>query len=144
MSRIYVAGPMTGKAQYNAPAFHAAQEHLTALGHSVVTPFDTNSRVWQRTKGRVFDPAVDKCEYGDPTLNLMVAEDMIEVCNADAVAVLPGFEQSKGTTAELVVATLLGKRILDAETGLDISIGVHVRVNRYTPPTAEGQLAFPL
>lgn len=129
---------MTGIEAYNAPAFRDAASFLRSKGHDVVTPHETNSRVWMEKKGRVFDPLHDKCDYGDPMLNLMVAEDMKEVCTADAIALLPGWERSKGTTAELHVATLLSKRVLDAVTGLDIAVQIAVKGQRYTPPVAAG------
>jgi hypothetical protein len=137
--RIYIAGPMTGYKAYNAPAFAEAAEFLRERGHDVVTPHERNAFVWMQKKGRVFDPLYDKCDYGDPMLNHMVADDLNEVCNADAVALLPGWENSRGTLLEVHGATLLGKRILDAETGLDIAVQVRVQGARYTPPRVTGE-----
>lgn len=136
--RIYVAGPMTGIVAYNAPAFSDAATFLRAKGHDVVTPHERNAIVWMEKKGRVFNPEMDKCDYGDPMLNFMVADDLTQVCTADAVALLPGWEQSKGSLVEVHVALLLGKRVIDATTGKDIAIQFVCHGKRWTPPLASG------
>ena len=38
--RIYIAGPMTGHAEHNFPAFHAAAKRLHEAGWEVVNPAD--------------------------------------------------------------------------------------------------------
>lgn len=115
--RVYIAGPMTGYADYNVLAFNQAHTLLSNLGHEAVTPFDANSRVWMRHFGRPFNPATDKCDYGDPILKEMIAEDNAELCSCDAIALLPGWEKSKGTRVELLLALNLRHAVLDATTG---------------------------
>lgn len=129
---------MTGYESYNAPAFADAAKFLRSLGHDVVTPHERNAIVWMEKKGRVFDPVVDKCDYGDPMLNYMVADDLYQVCTCDAVALLPGWQKSSGTMAELHVAVLLNKRVLDAETGKDIAVEIVTQGRRFAPPRVEG------
>lgn len=122
---------------YNAAAFADAARHLRSLGHDVVTPHERNAVVWREHKNRAYDPKVDKCDYGDPMLNYMVADDLTQVCHADAIALLPEWEQSQGTLRELYVATLLGKRVLDATTGKDIAVMLAVKAARFTPPVMQ-------
>jgi hypothetical protein len=59
---------------------------------------------------------VDVCDWGDPVLAEMIAEDFSVLCRSDAVALLPGWESSKGSRAEILVAVNLGKPIYDAVT----------------------------
>jgi hypothetical protein len=109
---IYVAGPMTGHAAYNVDAFRDVATAWTLAGHVVETPFDADSRVWKRHYGRAFDPYVDTCDYGDPLLREMFAEDIAVLLASDAVVVLPGWEQSKGATLECRIAAQFGIPIL--------------------------------
>lgn len=114
---IYLAGPMSGKTHYNVAAFTEQATAWRNVGYEVITPFETNSTVWRKHYGRDFDPYTDTCDYGDPILREMVAEDFAALCRADYVAVLPGWEQSKGARAEVEVARNLHIPVLDSLTG---------------------------
>jgi uncharacterized protein DUF4406 len=139
--RIYIAGPMSKykDTDYNAPAFRDAAIFLRSLGHDVVTPHERNAIVWMEKKGRVYNPEFDKCDYGDVMLTFMVADDLNEVCTREAIALLPGWEKSKGSLLEVHAGVLLGKRFLDATTAQDISIQVVVKAARFTPPRVTGE-----
>lgn len=108
---IYLAGPMTGIAQFNSPEFHAAHNYLL----DEVKAAD------------VFNPAANDVENGfNPSscsgfeskeelaklgfsLRRALGEDLWWIAeNAEAVAVLPGYENSKGVAAELALANALG------------------------------------
>jgi hypothetical protein len=110
--RLYIAGPMSGRSAYNYDAFEVARQHLTALGHEVETPFEANSRVWQRHHKRPFDPYSDRCEYGDPLLQEMFVEDIATLLRADGIALLDDWHTSRGATVELAIARLFGKAVL--------------------------------
>jgi hypothetical protein len=96
--KVYIAGPMTGLPDYNYPAFHAAAKRLREQGHEVENPAESfggdQSLPWQR----------------------YLRSAIIQVCICDAVAVLPGWQQSKGATLETHIARSLGMPVLDAET----------------------------
>ncbi len=115
---------MTGHEHYNFHAFNrAAGQWQFGVGrHEVETPFQANSRVWRKHHGRDFDPYTDKCDYGDPILAEMLAEDLAVLCRSDAIALLSGWEKSKGARAELLLALNLGKRVFDAETGKELHL----------------------
>jgi hypothetical protein len=120
--RLYLAGPMTGYTLDNAPAFAAAAAELRAAGHDVVTPVELNAEVWARHHpDEPYDPAVHKVGYGDPMLDEMFAEDLKAVAMREGVALLPGWEKSRGALAEVHVGTVLGKRFLDAR-GFEVLI----------------------
>lgn len=126
--RIYVAGPMTGYENFNATAFQEAAARLRAQGHDVITPHELNAALVLRETGRPFDPTLDAYKYGDAILDRMYAEDMREVCLCDAVALLPGFEASRGSGGELHVAKILDKTLLDATTGEPMDVTTEWRV----------------
>lgn len=89
--RVYLAGPMTGLPDLNFPAFHVAAASLRASGYEVVSPAEINS---------------------DPSAGWIASmrRDIPELCTCDAIALLPGWESSKGAKLELHIARQLGMR----------------------------------
>ncbi len=116
--KIYVAGPMRGIADFNFPAFMSAAERLRADGHEVFNPAE-----------RDIEAHGPEVAYGNPTGDLSIAEkdhgfnlrealgdDLAFICKqADAVALLPGWENSKGATAERAVGIALGLQIIELQ-----------------------------
>lgn len=87
--RIYVAGPMSGYVALNFPAFHAAAARLRAMGWDVVNPAEVNP-----------DP---NARWAD-----CMRADIRELMTCDEVALLPGWENSRGATLEHHIARALG------------------------------------
>lgn len=106
--RVYLAGPMTGLPAWNFPAFDRAAAHGRSLGFDVVSPADLD-----RDAG--FDPDHD-ADIAGGVLRDVVRRDLDAILSADAIALLPGWENSKGARAELFVAHWLHLRVLDATT----------------------------
>ncbi len=107
---------MTGYEDYNFAAFQDAVIDWERAGHEAVTPFEANNVVWRKYFGRDFDPKVDKCDYGHELLPEMFLADLAEVAHADAIALLPGWELSRGARIEALIAGLFGKPLLDSVT----------------------------
>lgn len=84
---------MSGLAEHNFPAFHAAAGRLRALGYGVVNPAEINT-----------DPAA--------TWHQCLRNDMAALAHCDTLALLPGWERSDGAHLELHVAHRLGMRIV--------------------------------
>jgi len=116
MTTVYLAGPMTGHPHYNVASFEYYAARWRDAGYDVGTPFDANSTVWQRHFGRPFDPYKDTCDYGHPILREMFAADVALMLSGDAVALLPGWQASKGVSRELPIAELFHLAIYDAQT----------------------------
>ena len=89
--RVYVAGPMTGIQDLNFPAFHRAAASLRASGYEVINPAEINA-----------DP-----EAG---WNACMRADIAQLVTCDAIALLPGFERSRGATLERHIALQLEMR----------------------------------
>lgn len=83
--RCYVAGPMTGLPLMNFPAFNAAAAALRADGWTVVNPVEING-----------DPEADRV--------VCLRADIRELLDCDTIALLPGWENSKGARLESHVA----------------------------------------
>jgi hypothetical protein len=87
--KLYVAGPMTGLPEYNIPAFAAATEQLRVKGYDVINPgrHGVNlSYIWS--------------DY--------LRRGLTELLTCDAVALLDGWQTSRGATLEVHVAEALG------------------------------------
>lgn len=90
---------MRGKPAYNAFAFTEARTHLRNSGYAVYCPSEAD----RRTGGD--DEDLPLAEY--------MARDLPHVCRADAVVVLPGWEESKGASIEVAVADMLSKPVYE-------------------------------
>lgn len=90
MSRVYIAGPMTGLPAKNYPAFAAEAARLRALGHEVINPAEVNAGLehegWAACMKR----------------------DIPEMLKCDAVQLLPGWLKSRGVKVEVTLARALG------------------------------------
>ena len=92
--RVYISGPMTGYADFNYPAFRAAETYLHSLGHDTANP--------------ARHPEQD-------TWAAYLRLDLADVLRCDAVAVLPGWQTSRGAVLEVHVAHALGMTVLPVE-----------------------------
>lgn len=101
--RLYVAGPMRGLPNLNFPAFDAATATLRAAGHSVFSPAE-------RDRALGFDETLETLEGFD--LAAAMRDDLDHIVRiAEGIALLPGWERSKGATIERRVAEATGKRV---------------------------------
>ncbi|MFI5447748.1 DUF4406 domain-containing protein [Polaromonas sp. UC242_47] len=103
MKRIYIAGPMTGLPEFNYPAFNAEAGRLRALGYHVENPADN---------------PVPPCKSWAGYMRMAIAQ----LATCDCVALLPGWETSKGASVEHRLAHDLALRVVKAG---DICEGPH-------------------
>jgi hypothetical protein len=87
MTRIYIAGPMTGHADFNYPAFNCAAAKLRAIGYEVENPAENPDQ---------------------PTWQHYMRLAVRQLASCDAVALLPGWETSRGAKEEFRLAQVLG------------------------------------
>lgn len=103
---LYLAGRMRGIEKFNFPKFHSCAALLREQGWDVFNPAEHD-------ESRGFDPSKDE----PAPLWQYLVHDLPEVCKRDAIAMIPGWEESQGACIELSVARQLGKLVLNAETG---------------------------
>ena len=92
MKKIYISGPMTGIKNFNHPVFNAAEKLLKTYGFLVINP--------------ARHPIGLKHEQ-------YMKYAMLDVENADALVLLPGFESSRCSLAEIKSAIELGKNVYE-------------------------------
>lgn len=125
LARIYIAGPMRGYPDLNFPAFDAARDAFTQAGWVVTSP-----ACLSRASGHTTDR-----EHRDHQHNRACATTDTEVLlgfraeDGDAIAMLPGWEDSTGAVAELTLARWLGLRVYDA-TGVILRSAKLVQLGR--------------
>ena len=105
--RTYLAGPMRGFPQFNFPAFDEAARHLESLGHDVISPADLD-----RAAG--FNPSID--HPNDAFVRGALARDLNAITSCEAVAVLDGWRDSLGASAEVAVARAIPIPVLHWRT----------------------------
>ena len=98
MPRVYIAGPMTGIADYNFPAFCLAASEWRACGWDVANPAESLNG----------DTTRPYREY--------VAHDMALLRTCQAIALLPGWDGpgARGSIWEREVAAFLGLTVYNA------------------------------
>jgi hypothetical protein len=105
---------MRGIPQFNFPAFDAARDFFHGkLGHEVISPADMD-----RAHGiDGLTPIAITPRLSD----VVMKRDIEALFTCDAIALLPGWEKSKGVAVELALAKYRGLKVLDATTGLEFS-----------------------
>lgn len=104
--KIYLAGPMRSFVGFNFPAFHKGAVLLRQQGHVVFNPAEADLEVG-------FDPAgligrdEELAEAGFDLRRQLGADLAWISSTADAVVVLPGWQQSSGVRAEVATALAL-------------------------------------
>lgn len=93
MTRLYIAGPMTGYPQSNYPAFHEAARTLRWFGLKIENPAEN-------------PPPPCGTWLGYMRMSLR------QISRCDGVVMLPGWIWSRGARIEWVIAKLLGLRVV--------------------------------
>lgn len=113
--QIYIAGPMSGYAEFNFPAFFSAQHKFEADGWKVWNPAAKDSETAVQ--------ADESFKDGDATTLVKNGWDWQEafewdcskVLRSDAIYLLKGWENSPGARAEWAVAQFAKKQYPEYE-----------------------------
>jgi hypothetical protein len=101
--RVYISGPMTGMPEDNFPAFEEAAKRWRSWGWDVSNPAENFG-------GR---RDLARASY--------MRADMMMLATCDAIAMLPGWEKSRGAKAEYYMAHEIGLRVLNAADGTQMT-----------------------
>jgi len=86
--KIYLAGPMRGIPEYNAPVFRSAATHLRELGHEVWSPLEADLELVGGTEAASLD------------IRGTFRRDLDALLQQDAVVLLEGWHDSEGACLE--------------------------------------------
>ena len=93
---IYLSGPMKGYPESNYPLFHKVAAELRAKGHRVYSPAEFPHKGPQETF---------------PLRQAFAVYSVFICLEADTIVLLPGWETSKGVSAEKALAENCGLQI---------------------------------
>ena len=96
---LYISGPMAGYPNLNRAAFREAESRLKRAGFPTLNPLDNGLGA-----GLSWDA--------------YLRADLKMVCDAGAVALLPGWEASRGARLEVATAHALGMTSLPVDVWL--------------------------
>lgn len=105
--RLYVAGPMTGLPDNNRPAFNAMAARLRAIGYGVLNPAENPE-----------DDGAGRGYYMRKDIFAIIGNGARKA-KVDFVAVIPGWEKSRGARLEVEVALQLDIPVVWAESLAD-------------------------
>lgn len=103
MTRLYLAGPMTGIANLNFPLFNAEAARLRALGHDIVNPAEINGGADELVACAAMTPDALAAHW-----LACMRKDVVALMGCDGIALLPGWERSRGVNVERTLAIGLG------------------------------------
>jgi hypothetical protein len=123
--RCYLAGPMTGIAENNFPAFRDAAERLRNEGWEVISPVEMDEE----------DGYASDAQLGDVAYKDALGRDLRKIMDVEAIVFLPGWQNSKGAKTELSLARHYGLEIYYYQGFGRVSKGVTVGAGLFDDTT---------
>jgi len=116
--KVYLAGPMRGIPEFNFPAFYRFAAQLRAQGHEVFSPAekDNERHGTDISKGNAAgDEAVATKEHGFNLREALKIDLDWILDHAECIALMPGWEKSRGAKAEFATAAAIGLKVMVLE-----------------------------
>lgn len=113
--KVYVAGPMRGIPLFNFPLFNAVTAALRAEGHEVFNPAERDNvrHGTDISAGNTAGDVAVAAEKHGFNLREALEEDTTYICrHAEAIVMLPGWENSSGARAEHALAMALSLKVV--------------------------------
>jgi hypothetical protein len=114
---LYVAGPMTGYPQFNFPAFDAAALDLRERGFTIISPAELDDPATRKTALASLDGSPSSGVSNGETWGDFLARDVKLIADGvDGIAVISGWQNSRGARLETFVSFLCGKPVVHYPT----------------------------
>lgn len=107
MTRVYIAGPMSGLPDLNFPAFHAAAAEYRKRGAFVINPAEMNGDI----HAEIAKSAKMTAEQYHAHWVKCMKKDINALLTCDAIVMLDGWQKSRGAKLEHHIARNLGLTI---------------------------------
>jgi len=115
---LYLAGPMRGKLLYGLHDFAAASWALRSKGHTVFNPME-------RDLAMSDNPLLPHQDLEDQDFDLLAAMtadiQFIASDECDGIALLPGWQDSRGAIGEIEVANICGRQLFELDARYSLS-----------------------
>jgi hypothetical protein len=114
--KVYLAGPMRGIPEFNFPAFHRYAAILREQGYFVFSPAEKDN---ERHGTDISAGNASGCEqvaaaqHGFNLREALFDDLRFITLEADAIAMMPGWQNSKGARAERATAEALNLEIME-------------------------------
>jgi hypothetical protein len=106
VTRVYIAGPMSGMIDLNFPAFHAAAAEYRKRGAFVINPAEMNGG-----DAEIYHTEKMTAEQYHAHWVKCMKKDINALMTCDAIVMLPGWQKSRGAKLEHHIARNLGLTI---------------------------------
>lgn len=106
---------MRGYPQFNFPAFYAAADKLRAEGYEVFSPAEKDNDIYGKAMAETNPDGNEETAAKDHGFDIRktMLIDCTWICkHADAIALLPGWEKSRGVAAEKALAESIGLPVI--------------------------------
>lgn len=114
----YVAGPMSGVPQHNIPMFDRVTDALRNFGYTVISPAELDEP--EVREEALADPTGSVNNISGMTWGDFLARDVKLVSDeATGIALLPGWQQSRGARLEAFIGLLCDHRFAEVDTFQD-------------------------
>lgn len=111
--KVYISGPMTGIVNLNIEEFKKYEDKFKNLNFEVVNPHNLfNKEEVDEMDLKLENKEISFEEYH----GFFMRRDIKEMMNCDFIAVLKGYEKSKGANIEVYLARNINMPIVDAIT----------------------------
>lgn len=118
--KVYIAGPMSGRINYNYPAFFDAEIKIANLGHEAINPARLDSSNTIQNVSKALEESIASIQDNDKnghTWEYYIRRDLPQLMKADAICVLPGWQDSRGASIEVDIANSVNMPILILKEG---------------------------
>jgi hypothetical protein len=114
MPTVYISGPMRGLPQFNFPAFDEVRDMFLKMGFAVISPADLDRENGINGEDDVPDhnPATFRV-FADRDTKAIIGQLKAEF--GDFLALLPGWENSTGTFAEVALARMVALPLYEVQ-----------------------------
>lgn len=133
---LYLGGPMTGRPQFNFPAFDRAAARLREHGYTIVSPAELDDPETREAALASPDGAPGTGSHSGQTWADFLARDVKLIADkVTGIVLLDGWEESRGARLECFVARLEGKPIYlyrPEAPGLRVPLPTEALVHAFT------------
>jgi len=128
LTKVYIAGPMTGVDNWNFPAFFDAEKTLVSLGYEVVNPAHNNGDTLELALEDAGSPEAPKRDW-----LYYIRRDLPQLLHCDVICLLPNWKDSKGAKLEYEVAKGIGLPIYKLVNGKLVNYGKEEKQSKSEP-----------